>query len=166
MRRRRKRRSLEGIELNLAAMLDMAFQLLMFFILTFNPAPVESQFAAYLPAPVPVTAPAIHREAPVIADGTPQAIIVTVAANEAGAIDAVAIDGRVVDGVGKLRGQLHDALLRQGADGAVTVQLDAHLRYEGVLQVVDACTQPQTANEDAPPTLKLVELRSDTTIKR
>lgn len=147
-------------------MLDMAFQLLMFFILTFNPAPVESQFAAYLPPPVPLTKPAAISDAPVVTDATPQAIVVTVAANGAGAIDAVAIDGRLVDDVTQLSGQLHDALLRQGAKGGITVELDAHLRYEGVLQVVDACTQPIGVDDDAPPTLKLVELQSDTTIKR
>ena len=37
MRRRRKKKGgHESVELNLAAMLDMAFQLLTFFILTFN----------------------------------------------------------------------------------------------------------------------------------
>ncbi len=35
----------EEVELNLAAMLDMAFQLLTFFVLTFKPAPVEGQIA-------------------------------------------------------------------------------------------------------------------------
>ena len=38
MRRRRGHHSQEEVELNLAAMLDMAFQLLTFFILTFRPA--------------------------------------------------------------------------------------------------------------------------------
>ena len=37
MRRRKKRKSSDEVELNLAAMLDMAFQLLTFFILTFKP---------------------------------------------------------------------------------------------------------------------------------
>ena len=37
--RRKKRRTQSEVELNLAAMLDMAFQLLTFFILTFKPAP-------------------------------------------------------------------------------------------------------------------------------
>jgi len=38
----RKKRHIEGdVQLNMAAMLDMAFQLLAFFILTYRPAPVE-----------------------------------------------------------------------------------------------------------------------------
>jgi biopolymer transport protein ExbD len=41
MARGKKKRNQGEVELNLAAMLDMAFQLLTFFILTFKPAPVE-----------------------------------------------------------------------------------------------------------------------------
>ncbi len=54
MSRRRRRTSQEEVELNLAAMLDMAFQLLTFFILTFKPAPVEGQVNLRLPPPTPV----------------------------------------------------------------------------------------------------------------
>ena len=51
MARKRKRRSQSDVELNLAAMLDMAFQLLTFFILTFRPAPIEGQISLRLPPP-------------------------------------------------------------------------------------------------------------------
>src|SRR6185312_8558358 len=54
--RRHRRRKQSDVELNLAAMLDMAFQLLTFFILTFKPAPVEGQIDLMLPPPQPVTA--------------------------------------------------------------------------------------------------------------
>src|SRR5258706_13191050 len=56
MRHRRFRRKKEGdVELNLAAMLDMAFQLLTFFILTFKPSPIEGQVSLHLPPAEPVT---------------------------------------------------------------------------------------------------------------
>ena len=55
MSRRKRRGSGEEVELNLAAMLDMAFQLLTFFILTFKPAPVEGQVNLRLPPPVGLT---------------------------------------------------------------------------------------------------------------
>ena len=51
MSRKRRRSGDEEVELNLAAMLDMAFQLLTFFILTFKPAPVEGQIALRMPPP-------------------------------------------------------------------------------------------------------------------
>src|SRR5262245_59305050 len=51
MRRRyqKKPRSHGEVELNMAAMLDMAFQLLAFFILTFRPSAVESQVSLRMP---------------------------------------------------------------------------------------------------------------------
>ena len=54
MSRRKKKHSEGGVELNLAAMLDMAFQLLAFFIMTFKPAPIEGQINLKLPPPKPV----------------------------------------------------------------------------------------------------------------
>ena len=52
-----KRTRVQGeCELNLAAMLDMAFQLLTFFILTFKPSPVERSCGLEMPPPRPVTA--------------------------------------------------------------------------------------------------------------
>src|SRR5688500_5893628 len=54
-KRAKKHRSAEEVQLNLAAMLDMAFQLLAFFILTFRPSPVEGQLLLNLPPPTPVT---------------------------------------------------------------------------------------------------------------
>src|SRR5580692_3584068 len=54
-RRQRKKRDQGSVEMNLAAMLDMAFQLLTFFILTFRPAPIEGQLALNMPPPVAQT---------------------------------------------------------------------------------------------------------------
>ena len=41
------------VELNLASMLDMAFQLLAFFILTFHPSPIEGQLSLHFRPPSP-----------------------------------------------------------------------------------------------------------------
>ena len=54
-RNRKNKRGHDDVELNVAAMLDMAFQLLAFFILTFKPSPIESQIMMRLPADKPVT---------------------------------------------------------------------------------------------------------------
>ncbi len=67
MRRKRRGRKSDPpaeVELNMAAMLDMAFQLLAFFILTFRPSPVESQISLRMPdkaATASLVNPAIHR---------------------------------------------------------------------------------------------------------
>ena len=51
MNRRKENSDHENVELNVTAMLDMAFQLLAFFVLTFSPPPLESQFSLRLPRP-------------------------------------------------------------------------------------------------------------------
>ena len=56
MARRRKKHKPPGeVQINLAAMLDMAFQLLAFFILTFRPAPIEGHFQLHMPPPTSQT---------------------------------------------------------------------------------------------------------------
>ena len=49
-----RRPSQEDVELNVTAMLDMAFQLLAFFVLTFRPPPGEDQIYLKLPPAQPV----------------------------------------------------------------------------------------------------------------
>ena len=62
---RKKRRRQGDVELNLAAMLDMAFQLLTFFILTYHPAPSEGQFGMnLLPASPAIKMDAAARQEP------------------------------------------------------------------------------------------------------
>jgi biopolymer transport protein ExbD len=56
MRRRSMRRQVEGPHVPIAPMLDMAFQLLTFFVLTYRPLPAEGQFVLHLLPPQPVTA--------------------------------------------------------------------------------------------------------------
>ena len=56
-RGRKKVRGHDDVELNVAAMLDMAFQLLAFFILTFKPSPIESQIMMRLPDKAVTQAP-------------------------------------------------------------------------------------------------------------
>ena len=52
-----RKRSQQDVELNMASMLDMAFQLLAFFILTFQPPPLESQISLRLPPAKPASNP-------------------------------------------------------------------------------------------------------------
>ena len=164
MRRRRKRRKLDGIELNLAAMLDMAFQLLMFFIHTFNPAQNEAQFAAYIPAAEPVTKPQLAEKNQTeshIQQASHSEIIVTVVGSQAGKIEKLAVGGKVVSDLAKLNSSVHNAICREGDDcEQLTVQVDANLCYEELMQVVDICTQQKLPNGDSLAKLKLVELQT------
>jgi biopolymer transport protein ExbD len=56
--RRPKRQKVDEPNVPIAPMLDMAFQLLTFFVLTYHPAPQEGQFVMSLLPPQPVTAAA------------------------------------------------------------------------------------------------------------
>ncbi len=49
MRHQLRRRAQSEVRLNLTAMLDMAFQLLAFFVLTFNPGPPEIKWDIGIP---------------------------------------------------------------------------------------------------------------------
>jgi biopolymer transport protein ExbD len=62
MRKRRNVRRAEEPTVQIAPMLDMAFQLLTFFILTYHPLPTEGQFLMNLLPPQPATS--INAEAP------------------------------------------------------------------------------------------------------
>ncbi len=57
MGHRKKKASAEDVELNVTAMLDMAFQLLAFFILTFRPPPIEGQVFMRMPPAQSVLGP-------------------------------------------------------------------------------------------------------------
>ena len=171
MRRRRKRRSPEGVELNLAAMLDMAFQLLMFFILTFSPAQNESQFAAYIPAPEPVTRPKLADNSKTesrVAEraGLPDTVVVTAEASAAGDIKKLTVGDTVVDDLAGLNSTVHNAICLQGDKcDQLTVQVSANLCYEELMQVVDICTQQKLPQGGSLSKLKLVELRTENSRK-
>ena len=99
MSRRHRRRSKKGVELNLAAMLDMAFQLLTFFILTFRPAPIEGHLALNLPPPIPQTQ--VERSEKPVEGGGPsvpqfEALHLFVSSNEAGDVAQVKLENSVI----------------------------------------------------------------------
>ena len=52
---RHRPKTVDGVEVPITPMLDMAFQLLTFFILTYHPMPVEGQFVMNLLPAQPAT---------------------------------------------------------------------------------------------------------------
>ena len=146
-RRRRRHQSTEEVELNLAAMLDMAFQLLAFFILTFRPAPVEGDVLLRLPAPLPTTqqpraqAPGADADNPNPVIGL-NSLVVTVAHDETGGIKTLAVGDQSVPGLAEFDTQLRTILSDQGTGfDQVLIQVGSELNYEELMQVVDVCTR-------------------------
>lgn len=148
-RRRRKKRDQGTVELNLAAMLDMAFQLLTFFILTFRPAPIEGQLSLNLPPPVSVTN--IEQEKK-FGEGVGDVLAMetlhlNVVANDRGDVNELKVEQSPV-----VKGRLDEAniqLLDQTLQSRFKVQhipydriqiaVDGRLRYGELMKIIDVC---------------------------
>jgi biopolymer transport protein ExbD len=152
------------VELNLAAMLDMAFQLLTFFILTFRPAPVEGQISLRMPPAQPVTPVKSAMQAgDNAAENNPvqglNSLVISVIPNAAGGIGSMAIgEGAVATLTG-----LSDRLKAVLGDPAspfdqVVIQVGPGLRYDALMGVVDVCTRQKLPSGQKLTKLSFVEL--------
>ena len=150
--RRRRKRSQSNVELNLAAMLDMAFQLLTFFILTFKPTPIEGQLAVNMPPPVSIMQPnAQPADADVPGEGVDdrETLHLTVYANDRGGADTVMIGGFTVAKGSldpfQLQQVTHELKKRLSVDVTpfdhVQIAVDGRLHYEELMKLIDVCTK-------------------------
>src|SRR5262245_50865267 len=134
--RKRKRRHQGEVELNLAAMLDMAFQLLTFFILTFRPAPVEGQVLLRMPPPQPVTNVNAGQQAGQNDKNTDPAkglntLVITAVSNAAGDLRQMQVGDTTMGSVPALERKLSTILGDPGTGfDQVIVQVDSRLRYD------------------------------------
>jgi biopolymer transport protein ExbD len=151
MRRRRHRgRAKHEVELNLAAMLDMAFQLLAFFILTFRPSPVEGELALNLPPPRAVAQPIDAnqpQEGPAV-ETVETSFMLGVRADAEGHVAGVQLDYGAMAFTGPaneanlrfLDGRLRDIFSAQGEEyDQVVVSVDPTLRFDELMKIVDVC---------------------------
>ncbi len=146
MRRRRRTKKLgqEAVELNLAAMLDMAFQLLTFFILTFKPAESEVEISLRLPQAAPggtTTEASLGREDILDPLRSLDSLTISVAADPQGGIASMAIESERIPPANlaaRLRTLLSDpdSPLKQ-----VVIQAASGLRYDALMSVVDQCAR-------------------------
>jgi len=147
---RRKRHSDDEVELNLAAMLDMAFQLLTFFILTFKPAPVEGQVNLRLPPPEALPGGKAEKGEDTSAKEPPKGLttlVISVFGTKSGAISTMAVGDTEVRGLSGLSTRLKTVF----GDAAnpfdqVVVQVGSEVRYDELMKVVEICTQQTLAD--------------------
>lgn len=157
-RRHRRHRKLSTVDLNLAAMLDMAFQLLTFFILTFRPAPIEGQLGLNLPPPVPLTNVKSEKEPRLGTGGGElsglETLDLQVAATEHGEVSIIKVGMRPVV-KGRLTRSSLEALnqhlkslfeIRSVPLDRVQLVVDDRLRYEELMKIVDVCTKQVLPN--------------------
>ena len=164
MRRKKKRRPQGDVELNLAAMLDMAFQLLTFFILTFKPAPVEGQVLLRMPPPQPVTNVNAGQKAGADASNTNpvqglNTLVISAIANADGGLRQIGVGDATMGSVPALERKLATILGDPaGVFDQVIVQVDSRLRYDELMQIIDSCTRQQLPNGELLSKLSFVEL--------
>jgi biopolymer transport protein ExbD len=158
MRRRRRHKGTDKVDLNLAAMLDMAFQLLAFFILTFRPAPVEGYLQLKLPPPVPMTdVQAGTNDHSTALAGVPstETLHLVVTSDAAGTVDRVSV-GRtgkpLVNGpldretVLVLQEKMKFILEAETEVSHVQLAVDGRLHYEELMKIIDCCTRKVLAD--------------------
>lgn len=165
--RKKKKKGSENVELNLAAMLDMAFQLLAFFILTFKPSPVEGQINLKLPPPMPVVG-AAKGQAPGDNNNNQNAVqafeslVISVFSTPGGKISTMAIGEANVAGVSALEGRLKAVLSDANSPfKQVIIQVASKLRYAELMRVVDVCTRQTLPNGEKLTKLSFVELPTE-----
>jgi biopolymer transport protein ExbD len=145
---KRKRQGTDHVDpdLPITPMLDMSFQLLAFFIMTFKPAPTEGQIALTLPKEEGGPSTAIPSPTD---ENKPKHYIVRVAATDVGTIEGLTIvEEGAADPKGKPLGPsvaayhaelaaLSAQLTRENKPGKVTLEMGPTLLQEYVVQLVD-----------------------------
>jgi len=163
MRHKRKRRNQGDVELNLAAMLDMAFQLLAFFILTFKPAPVEGQVLLRMPPPQAVTNINSGQKAGTDAENTNpiqglNTLLISAIAHPDGTLRQMAVGEAPVAGLTALDRKLAAIFSEpSGAFDQVIIQVDSKLRYEELMRIIDVCTKQKLPSGEPLTKLSFVE---------
>ncbi|MFO1066718.1 MAG: biopolymer transporter ExbD [Pirellulales bacterium] len=168
-RRRRKKKKVRGheeVELNMAAMLDMAFQLLAFFILTFKPSPVESQIALRLPTSEQVTKTTTSvdmSEAAMIED-LKESVPIELRASAEGELAGIVVGTRqleatTLEGMFQELAALMQPLLGNERIEGVTIKVADALHYERLMQVVDVCSKQKLGNGEQVSKISIVPLR-------
>jgi biopolymer transport protein ExbD len=161
---RRKKRHQGDVELNLAAMLDMAFQLLTFFILTFRPAPVEGQILLRMPPPQPVTninagQPAGNNPANTNPLQGLNTLMISAYANSDGSLRQMTVGEAAMTSLAALDRKLQSVFSDPtGGFDQVIVQVDSRLKYEALMQVIDVCTRQKLPSGESLSKLSFVEL--------
>lgn len=161
MSRRKRRKSAEQVELNLAAMLDMAFQLLTFFILTFRPAPVEGQVNLRLPPPMAIAGSGTQKAgADFNMKEAPQAattLVVSVFSNKDGSVAQLAVDETPIGNLRALDDKLQTVFANTEYD-QVIIQVGQELRYEELMRVIEVCTRQRLRDGSKLSKLSFVEM--------
>jgi biopolymer transport protein ExbD len=142
-RQRREERPVD-VTLPITPMLDMSFQLLSFFILTFHPMPTEGQLSLNLPK-IDASEKA-EKDPTEITDEKKDEYTITVISNSSGEVALLALKGPTGD-MGNIKNmpELLDRLQKlpkpQGKAELISIMIEASndLTYAKLIEVMDLC---------------------------
>ncbi len=163
MSRKKKSRKHGDVELNLTAMLDMAFQLLAFFILTFRVAPNEGQILINLPPPAPVEGAAGGPSKIGEDTGTPPkpqvSLIVNIMADPKAPTGILyGLSGKNISSIQTLESSLKaDVGNANTKFEQLIVGIDSGVHYADVMKVIEICSKLRRSNGEPIAGLSLVE---------
>lgn len=141
---KKKAKPAEEVSIPITPMLDMAFQLLTFFILTYHPTPAEGQFSMNLMAAAPATdfrAQETANETATPNESLPAALrtLPTILrAGEAGTLGRVSLGEQEIQGMAALKREL-EVILKDPSlpfDQAL-IKVDPNLKYSELMQVIN-----------------------------
>lgn len=156
-----KRRNADApldVELPITPMLDLAFQVLLFFVMTYHPSQLEGQMDLVLPDAAPTKAASVEEANPKQAmQGQvelPSEITVVVKTRHDGAtvggISEIQVQGtaatRSVAKLDELRQELEKARSGLSNQEDIKIQADSGLRYAAVMEVIDTCMKAKFKN--------------------
>lgn len=150
--RKRHKAPAIGIEFPVTPMLDMAFQLLAFFILTFQAPSAETHLDLYLPAAPAALAGAIQGQA---TDAVPRRadldlendLIIRAEADDLGELKKLTLGEAPMDGLDMLGRKLSQySTLLKGRPLRVRLLADDRLRYEDAARIVGVCSTAGVAS--------------------
>ncbi len=159
MQIRTSRRQETGIHLQMTAMIDIVFQLLVFFIMTFNVVQAEGAFSLLMPGQ-PAEGTRIDQVPPrtlrvrMTSDSQGNLTTLTLNEEQLGTADAAPfadLHRRVRDLV------THSAALEDSADHEVIIKCDHALRYENVIRAIGAVNGYRVPGSDEQNIVTLID---------
>jgi len=158
-----KKRHIDDPEMNVTAMLDMAFQLLSFFILTFKSPPVEGQISLRLPPPLAVNNPNAPKKSGQDKDSNdaPKGVdtLTVTVISQGGGAPSYAVGERSVFTIAALEGELSKIFSDKGNPfEQVIVQVGSEVMYESLMKVIEACAKQKLPDGSKLSKLSLVEV--------
>lgn len=158
-----KKRSSDDVEMNVTAMLDMAFQLLSFFILTFRSPPVEGQISLRLPPPLAVNNPNAPKDPgqDKTSSDAPKGVdtLTVTVISQGGGAPSFLVGERPVFTISALERELGKIFSDKGNPfEQVIVQVGSEVMYESLMKVVEACARQRLPDGTKLSKLSFVEV--------